>query len=104
MSKATKLRESQPAQSSATAMGAKGRVVVPFEWRASRGWQEGTELIMVNTDEGVWVMSVEEALAFVRKRSNKSVDDFLRQKRRDIQLENKELADWLGQSSSTRRR
>lgn len=104
MSRSTKQRESERTQSSATAMGAKGRVVVPAEWRVSRGWQEGTDLILVNTDEGVWVMSVEEALGFLQKRSNKSVDDFLRQKRQDLQLEIKEFADWLGQSSSTRRR
>ncbi len=47
-------------------VGNKGRIVVPAEIRERQGWAEGTVLIAVEREDGVLLMSREEALATLR--------------------------------------
>lgn len=49
-------------------IGDKGRVVIPAAIRDAHGWEPGTELIAIDTDEGLVVRSVDETLAWLRSR------------------------------------
>lgn len=50
------------------ALGDRGRFVIPLEVRTRHGWEQGTELIAIDTDAGVLVMSADEGLAWLRGR------------------------------------
>ena len=52
----------------ATALGDRGRFVIPIEVRERHGWQAGTPLVTIDTDAGVLVMSADESLAWLRAR------------------------------------
>ena len=52
----------------ATALGDRGRFVIPIEVRERHGWQAGTPLVAIDTDAGVLVMSADESLAWLRAR------------------------------------
>lgn len=54
--------------SHSVALGDRGRFVIPSEVRERHGWSAGTELIAVDTDAGVIVMSTDEALAWLQSR------------------------------------
>lgn len=42
--------------------------MIPLEVRTRHGWEQGTELIAIDTDAGVLVMSADEGLAWLRSR------------------------------------
>lgn len=46
-------------------MGDRGRLVVPAELRARQHWEQGTALLMIETDSGAVLTSREQALALV---------------------------------------
>lgn len=52
----------------AITVGDRGRFVLPLEVRDRHGWEQGTPLVAVDTDEGLLVMSVEESLRWLRQR------------------------------------
>lgn len=51
----------------ALVMGDRGRLVVPAEVRADLNWTQGTRLILTETEDGVMLMSVDQARALLRK-------------------------------------
>lgn len=52
----------------AITVGDRGRFVLPVEIRERHGWTPGTSLVAIDTDAGLVVMSVEEGLAWMRRR------------------------------------
>lgn len=40
--------------------------MIPREVRARHGWEQGTELIVVDTEAGVLVLSAEQGIAWLR--------------------------------------
>ena len=54
--------------SQATALGDRGRLVIPIEVRDRHGWEAGTPLVTIDTEAGVLVMSADEGLAWLRAR------------------------------------
>lgn len=52
----------------ALALGDSGRFVIPIEVRERHGWGPGENLIAIDTDEGLLLMSVSEGLARLRGR------------------------------------
>ncbi len=50
----------------AVAMGDRGRLVVPADVRDSQGWSEGTALAVLDTPDGVVLMTKEQLLAHLR--------------------------------------
>ena len=51
----------------AVAMGDRGRLVVPADVRDSQGWGEGTALAVLDTPDGVVLMTKEQLLAHLRR-------------------------------------
>lgn len=49
-------------------VGDKGRIVVPADVRARRGWTAGTQLVLLETPEGLLLTDKRAALALVRRR------------------------------------
>lgn len=49
-------------------IGEKGRVVIPAAIRDAHGWEPGTKLMAVDTEDGLLVMSLDEALEWLRSR------------------------------------
>lgn len=47
-------------------MGDRGRLVVPAEVRSDLNWHQGTRLILTETDEGLLLMSVDQARAMIK--------------------------------------
>jgi len=50
------------------ALGDRGRVVIPLEVRTRHGWEQGTDLLAVDTDAGVLLLSADQGLAWLRSR------------------------------------
>lgn len=50
-------------------VGDRGRFVLPSDVRDRHGWHTGTELVAVDTDTGLLVLSVDEALLWLRRRT-----------------------------------
>jgi AbrB family looped-hinge helix DNA binding protein len=50
----------------ALTMGDRGRLVIPAEVRADLNWEQGTRLILTETDEGLLLMSVDQARAMIK--------------------------------------
>jgi len=48
-------------------MGDRGRLVVPADLRDRLGWEQGVPLHLVETDQGVVVMTREQLKAYVRR-------------------------------------
>ena len=48
-------------------MGDRGRLVVPADVRDSQGWVEGTPLAVVDTPDGVLLMTKAQLLAHLRR-------------------------------------
>jgi AbrB family looped-hinge helix DNA binding protein len=48
-------------------MGDRGRVVIPAELRQREGWTQGTTLLLIDTEEGVTLMTHDQLLARVRR-------------------------------------
>ncbi|MBW4042918.1 MAG: AbrB/MazE/SpoVT family DNA-binding domain-containing protein [Acidobacteria bacterium] len=70
-------------------VGDKGRIVVPAEVRARHNWAAGTELILVETDEGLLLTERSTALRRVRALVGGAplVDDLLSERRREAEAE-----------------
>ncbi|MGC3993495.1 MAG: AbrB/MazE/SpoVT family DNA-binding domain-containing protein [Propionicimonas sp.] len=47
-------------------MGDRGRLVIPAEVRSDLNWKQGTRLILTETDEGLLLMTVDQARAMLR--------------------------------------
>lgn len=50
------------------ALGDRGRLVIPQEVRVGHGWEQGTDLIAIDSEAGVVLMSVEQGLEWLRSR------------------------------------
>ena len=50
-------------------VGDRGRFALPADVRDRHGWHTGTELVAIDTDTGLLVMSVDEALLWLRRRT-----------------------------------
>ena len=62
----------------ALTMGDRGRLVIPAEVRADLNWEQGTRLILTETDEGLLLMSVDQARAMIKAQlGGRSVADEL---------------------------
>lgn len=48
-------------------MGDRGRLVVPSELRSRQHWEQGVPLLMIETDNGVIVVTREQAKTIVRR-------------------------------------
>ena len=75
-------------------VGDKGRVVIPSEIRARHNWEPGTELILVESEDGVRITTQKEGLAKLRgilKGTGYSVDLFISEKRAEARLEDESL-------------
>ena len=70
-------------------VGDKGRIVVPAEVRARHNWSAGTELILVETDEGLLLTERSTALRRVRALVGGAplVDDLLSERRDEAEAE-----------------
>lgn len=47
-------------------MGDRGRLVIPAEIRADLRWEQGTRLILTETEQGLLLMSVDQARAMIK--------------------------------------
>lgn len=77
-----------------TVMGERGRLVVPSELRERHGLHPGTALVIVDSPEGVLIMSRQEARAFLRRdlQGVSLVDELLAERRREAAAEPGEKA------------
>lgn len=50
----------------ALTMGDRGRLVIPAEVRTDLHWQQGTRLILIQTETGANLMSVDQARALLK--------------------------------------
>lgn len=48
-------------------LGDRGRLVVPAELRARQAWEQGTPLLLIETDRGVVIASREQVKRLVRE-------------------------------------
>lgn len=48
-------------------MGDRGRLVIPAEVREKHGFEPGTTLVMIDSDEGLVILTRAQALAVVRR-------------------------------------
>ena len=73
----------------AITVGDRGRFVLPIEVRERHGWEQGTPLEAVDSDEGLLVMSVAESLARLRARisGRDLVDELLTERRAEVERE-----------------
>lgn len=73
----------------AITVGDRGRFVLPIEVRERHGWEQGTPLVAVDSDEGLLVMSVAESLARLRARisGRDLVDELLTERRAEVERE-----------------
>ncbi|WP_120006095.1 AbrB/MazE/SpoVT family DNA-binding domain-containing protein [Nesterenkonia muleiensis] len=71
-------------------LGDRGRLVVPAEVRVRQRWETGTSLIFIDSDDGVVVMSREQARERIRQQleGKDLVNELLADRRRDAQHEN----------------
>lgn len=73
-------------------VGNKGRVVVPADVRNERGWVEGTTLLGVSTDEGLLLISEDDALRRVHDQlaGRSLADELIAERRIEAQREDDE--------------
>ena len=50
-----------------TSLGDRGRLVVPAELRARQQWEQGTPLLLIETERGVIVTTRDQAVALLRE-------------------------------------
>jgi AbrB family looped-hinge helix DNA binding protein len=75
-------------------VGDKGRVVIPAEIRSRHNWEQGTELILIESDSGVSLTTKAESLKKLRgilTGNGYSVDQFIAEKREESRLEDEKL-------------
>ena len=81
-------------------IGEKGRVVIPAAIREAHGWEPGTKLIAIETEDGVIVRSVEETLAWLRGQlrarygDRSMVDELIADRRAEVERERQADARW----------
>lgn len=70
-------------------MGNRGRLVVPHAVRMRRHWDEGTRLILLDTDDGVVLLTREQLRDRVRAglAGRPLVDELLQERRREAERE-----------------
>ncbi|MCA0378034.1 MAG: AbrB/MazE/SpoVT family DNA-binding domain-containing protein [Actinobacteria bacterium] len=73
----------------ATALGDRGRLVVPAELRAKQKWEQGTPLLLIETDGGVVLASQAQAKQLVRAQlaGRSLVDELIADRRAAAQQE-----------------
>lgn len=73
----------------AITVGDRGRFVLPHEVRDRHGWEQGTPLVALDTDEGLLVMSVDESLRWLRERisGRDLVTELLEERHAEIERE-----------------
>lgn len=67
----------------ATAVGDRGRMVLPLALRENQGWQQGTPLLLVETEHGVVVVTREQARDMIREQLSGSslVEELINERR-----------------------
>lgn len=67
----------------AVPLGDRGRLVIPAEVRARHRWDQGTVLLMIETDGGAVLTTREQALALLRAQlaGTDLVDELIRERR-----------------------
>lgn len=48
-------------------MGDRGRLVIPAEIRAELNWTQGTRMVLVEAEDGMLLMSVDQARAMLKR-------------------------------------
>ncbi|MCA1780840.1 MAG: AbrB/MazE/SpoVT family DNA-binding domain-containing protein [Dermatophilaceae bacterium] len=73
-------------------MGDRGRLVIPIEMRTRAGLREGTPLVLVSTEQGIVVMTRDQARAHLRAQlaGTDLVAGLLAERRRSAQAEDAE--------------
>ncbi len=71
------------------ALGDRGRFVIPVEVRQRHGWEKGTSLVSIDTEEGFLVMSADQALELVRAsfKDRDPVAELLAERRQEVERE-----------------
>ena len=76
-----------------------GRLVLPASWREKHGVKPGTELVVLDTKDGrlsvqTVMQAVREAQEIIRRTTRpgqgSAVDELLRERRREVELEQRE--------------
>ena len=85
---------------STTVISSRGQVVVPLQVRKERRWKKGTTLSFEDTPWGVMVFEVPEKpllrLRGMLKGLDLTVDDFLKERRKEAELEEKKYKRLFG--------
>jgi bifunctional DNA-binding transcriptional regulator/antitoxin component of YhaV-PrlF toxin-antitoxin module len=70
-------------------LGDRGRFVIPAEVRQRHGWEKGTPLASIDTEDGFFVMSADQALELVRASFNDRdpVAELLAERRKEVERE-----------------
>ena len=71
-------------------LGDRGRFVIPVEVRECHGWEKGTPLVSIDTEDGFLVMSADQALELVRAsfKDRDPVAELLAERRQEAEREN----------------
>ena len=73
----------------ATVMGDRGRLVIPSALRHNQKWEQGTQLLMLETPHGVITMTREQAKQLVKKQigAGSLVEELIAERRSAAQKE-----------------
>ena len=73
----------------ATAVGDRGRLVIPSALRHSQKWEQGTQLLMLDTPSGVISMTQKQAKRLIKKQigAGSLVEELLAERRSAAQKE-----------------
>ena len=71
-------------------LGDRSRFVIPVEVRERHGWEKGTPLVSIDTEDGFLVMSADQALELVRAsfKDRDPVAELLAERRQEAEREN----------------
>lgn len=74
-------------------VGEKGRVVIPSEIRSRHNWEQGTELLLLDTDRGVTITTADDVLDALTGslKGTGSVAEFLAERRTAAEDENRNM-------------
>jgi AbrB family looped-hinge helix DNA binding protein len=74
-------------------VGEKGRVVIPSEIRSRHNWEQGTELLLLNTDRGVTITTADDVLDALTGslKGTGTVAEFLAERRKAAGDENVDM-------------
>lgn len=70
-------------------IGEKGRLVLPIDVRSRHGWEAGSQLVAIDTELGMLLVSVEDGLRWLRARweGRDLVAELLGERRREVDAE-----------------